>query len=206
MGDFGTALIFFGTFLLISFTRSGDFKTVILALTGAGLGGFIVLNMKPYVLRRFQGWRHVWEYTQDSRGYQQARVLTYIASGGLFGVGIGNGVLKYVAASESDLVFGLMSEEMGFISAVTIAIAIATLFIYARSVTTRSRSTFYSISACCAAGLFVIQMSLNVFGATDILPLTGVTFPFISAGGSSIISCWGLLAFIKAADERTYAK
>ncbi len=206
MGDFGTALIFFGTFLLISFTRSGDFKTVILALTGAGLGGFIVLNLKPYVLRRFQGWRHVWQYTQDSRGYQQARVLTYIASGGLFGVGIGNGVLKYVAASESDLVFGLMSEEMGFISAVTIAIAIATLFIYARSVTTRSRSTFYSISACCAAGLFVIQMSLNVFGATDILPLTGVTFPFISAGGSSIISCWGLLAFIKAADERTYAK
>lgn len=206
MGDFGTALIFFGTFLLISFTRSGDFKTIILALTGAGLGGFIVLNLKPYVLRRFQGWRHVWQYTQDSRGYQQARVLTYIASGGLFGVGIGNGVLKYVAASESDLVFGLMSEEMGFISAVTIAIAIATLFIYARSVTTRSRSTFYSISACCAAGLFVIQMSLNVFGATDILPLTGVTFPFISAGGSSIISCWGLLAFIKAADERTYSK
>ncbi len=206
MGDFGTALIFFGTFLLISFTRSGDFKTVILALTGAGLGGFIVLNMKPYVLRRFQGWRHVWQYTQDSRGYQQARTLTYIASGGLFGVGIGNGVLKYVAASESDLVFGLMSEEMGFISAVTIAVAVATLFIYARSITTRSRSTFYSISACCAAGLFVIQMSLNVFGATDILPLTGVTFPFISAGGTSIISCWGLLAFIKAADERTYSK
>lgn len=206
MGDFGTALIFFGTFILISFTRSGDFKTVILALASSVFAGFIVLNIKPYVLRRFQGWRHVWQYTQDSRGYQQSRTLTYIASGGLFGVGIGNGVLKYVAASESDLVFGLMSEEMGFISAITIAIAIATLFIYARSVTTRSRSTFYSISACCAAGLFVIQMSLNVFGATDILPLTGVTFPFISAGGSSIISCWGLLAFIKAADERTYAK
>lgn len=206
MGDFGTALIFFGTFILISFTRSGDFKTVILALVSSVFAGFIVLNIKPYVLRRFQGWRHVWQYTQDSRGYQQSRTLTYIASGGLFGVGIGNGVLKYVAASESDLVFGLMSEEMGFISAITIAIAIATLFIYARSVTTRSRSTFYSISACCAAGLFVIQMSLNVFGATDILPLTGVTFPFISAGGSSIISCWGLLAFIKAADERTYAK
>ncbi len=206
MGDFGTALIFFGTFILISFTRSGDFKTVILALASSVFAGFIVLNIKPYVMRRFEGWRHVWQYTQDSRGYQQARTLTYIASGGLFGVGIGNGVLKYVAASESDLVFGLMSEEMGFISAITIAIAIATLFIYARSVTTRSRSTFYSISACCAAGLFVIQMSLNVFGATDILPLTGVTFPFISAGGSSIISCWGLLAFIKAADERTYAK
>ena len=133
------------------------------------------------------------------------RTMTYIASGGLFGVGIGNGYLKNIAASESDLVFGLMSEEMGFIVAVTLAVAIAALVIYARSVTTRSRSTFYSISACCAAGLLVIQMTLNIFGATDILPLTGVTFPFISSGGSSMISCWGLLAFIKAADERTYA-
>lgn len=206
MGDFGTALIFFLTFLLISFTRSGDFKTVILALVSAVFAGVIVLNLKPYVLRRFASWRHVWEYAQEPGGYQQVRTLTYIASGGLFGVGIGNGCLKYVGASESDLVFGLMSEEMGFIVAVTVAIAVAMLFIYARSVTTRSRSTFYSISACCAAGLLVVQLSLNIFGATDVLPLTGVTFPFISAGGSSIISVWGLLAFIKAADERTYAK
>lgn len=206
MGDFGSALIFFATFLLISFTRSGDFKTLILALAGAGFAGFMVLNLKPYVLKRFQGWRHVWEYTQDSLGYQQTRVLTYIASGGLFGVGVGNGCLKYVFASESDLVFGILGEEMGFIVAVTIAVAIATLFIYARSVATRSRSAFYSISACCAAGLLVIQMSLNIFGSTDILPLTGVTFPFISLGGSSMISCWGLVAFIKAADERTYSK
>ena len=51
----------------------------------------------------------------------------------------------------------------------------------------------------------LVQTVLNVFGATDILPLTGVTLPFISAGGSSMISCWCLLAFIKAADERTYA-
>ena len=206
MGDFGTALIFFITFLLIAFMRSGDFKTLALALAGAGFAGVLVLRFKAYVFDRFKAWRHVWEHTQDAGGYQQARTLTYIASGGLFGVGIGNGCLKYVAASESDLVFGLMSEEMGFIVAVTLAVAVAMLFIYARSVTTRARSTFYSISACCAAGMLVVQMSLNIFGATDILPLTGVTFPFISAGGSSVISCWGLLAFIKAADERTYAR
>lgn len=94
---------------------------------------------------------------------------------------------------------------MGVIVAITLAVAVACLVIYARAITTRSRSTFYSISACCAAGLLVIQLSLNVFGATDILPLTGVTFPFISCGGSSVLSCWGLIAFIKAADERTYA-
>ncbi len=204
MGDFGTALIFFGAFLLISFMRSGDFKTIIFAIAAAGFAGIMVLNLKPYVLKRFEVWGHAWENASD-KGYQMTRTMTYIASGGLFGVGIGNGYLKNIAASESDLVFGLVSEEMGFIVAVTLAVAIAALVIYARSVTTRSRSTFYSISACCAAGLLVIQMTLNIFGATDILPLTGVTFPFISSGGSSMISCWGLLAFIKAADERTYA-
>lgn len=205
MGDFGTALIFFLTFLLVAFMRSGDFKTIILAVAAAIFGVTIVLKFKSYVADRFSGWGHIWEHTQDSLGYQQVRVLTYMASGGLFGVGIGNGYLKQVAASESDLVFGLVAEEMGVIVAVTLALAVGLMFFYARAITTRSRSTFYSISACCAAGLFLIQLSLNVFGATDVLPLTGVTFPFVSCGGSSILSCWGLLSFIKAADERTYA-
>ena len=205
MGDFGTALIFFVTFLLIAFMRSGDFKTIILALAAAVFGVTIVLRFKPYVADRFKAWRHAWQYAQ-AEGYQQVHVLTFIASGGLFGVGIGNGFLKQVAASESDLVFGVVAEEMGVIVAITLALAVALLVIYARAITTRSRSTFYSISAGCAAGLLVVQLSLNIFGATDILPLTGVTFPFISCGGSSIMSCWGLLAYIKAADERTYSR
>ena len=204
MGDFGTALIFFSTFLLIAFMRSGDFKTVALALVSVVFAGMIVLKFKPYVASRFSAWGHVWEHAQDT-AYQQARTLTYMASGGLCGVGVGNGYLKYIGASESDLVFGLVSEEMGVIVSFSIAIALVALAFYARAITTRSRSTFYSISACCAAGLMIIQSALNMFGATDILPLTGVTLPFISAGGSSMISCWGLLAFIKAADERTYA-
>ncbi len=206
MGDFGTALIFFATFLLISFMRSGDFKTLILAVSSAVFASTIVLRFKPYILERFQAWRHCFEepYVWDT-GYQQARTLIYCASGGLFGVGLGNGFCKKLFASESDIVIGIVCEEMGLIISVALAVAIGALVFYARAITTRSRSTFYSISACCAAGLLVVQLSLNIFGATDILPLTGVTFPFISAGGSSMISCWGLFAFIKAADERTYA-
>lgn len=204
MGDFGTALIFFVTFLLIAFMRSGDFRTVILAIASAVFGVVLVLSYKPYVADRFKTWRHVWEYTATG-GFQQATAMMYIASGGLFGVGIGNGFFKQIGESESDLVFALIGEEMGIIVAIVIALAVALLIIYTRAITTRSRSAFYSISACCAAGLLVVQLSLNVLGAVDILPFTGVTFPFISAGGSSIISCWGLLAFIKAADERTYS-
>lgn len=206
MGDFGTALIFFATFLLISFMRSGDFKTLILAVSSAVFASMIVLRFKPYILDRFQAWGHVFEepYVWDT-GFQQARTLIYCASGGLFGVGIGNGYCKTLFASESDIVIGIVCEEMGLIVTVALAVSIGALVFYARAITTRSRSTFYSISACCAAGLLVVQLSLNIFGATDILPLTGVTFPFISAGGSSMVSCWGLFAFIKAADERTYA-
>lgn len=204
MSDLGTALIFFCTFLFIAFMRSGDIKTIILALAAAVMGAVFVISFKPYIADRFSAWGRCFELA-DSTGYQQARVLTYSASGGLFGVGIGNGYLKYVFASESDLVFGLFCEELGLVIAVAILVCIIGLVIYARAITTRSRSTFYSISACCAAGLMLVQTALNVFGATDILPLTGVTFPFISLGGSSMISCWCLLAFIKAADERTYA-
>lgn len=204
MGDFGTALIFFLTFLLIAFMRSGDFKTVILALVAAAFAVALVLTIKPYVAARFEYWGRAWE-DYDNHGYQQVNTMIYTASGGLIGVGIGNGYLKYISASESDLVFGLVAEEMGLIVAFAIAAAIVALAFYARAITTRSRSTFYAITANCAAGMFVVQAALNILGAMDILPLTGVTLPFVSAGGSSMIACWGLLAFIKAADERTYA-
>ena len=203
MGDFGTALIFFVTFIVISITRSGDYKTVILALVGAAFAVLLVLNFMPYIAERFSIWGHALDDPYDL-GYQQAGTLTSIASGGLFGTGVGSGNLRYYGASETDLVFGIVSEEMGLIIAITIALSICGLVFYSRAITTRSRSTFYSISACCAATLLLFQMGLNIFGCTDILPLTGVTLPFVSAGGSSMLSCWGLLAFIKAADERTY--
>ena len=67
------------------------------------------------------------------------------------------------------------------------------------------RSCFYTIGACAAATVMVTQTILNVFGTADILPLTGVTFPFVSNGGSSMVCVWGLLAFIKAADTRQNA-
>ena len=205
MNDFGTALIFFVTFLIIAFMRSGDIRTIILIIVAAILGVFMILKFKPYVADRFASWGHVWDYMYSSGGYQQTRVLTYSASGGLFGIGLGRGELKYIGAATSDLIFGMMCEEIGLIIALIVVISIAFLTLYSRKASSKSRSTFYYISACSASGLLLFQTCLNIFGATDILPLTGVTLPFVSLGGSSMISVWGLLAFIKAADERTYA-
>ena len=205
MSDFGTALIFFVTFLIISFMRSGDIKTIILAVAAAILGVMLILTIKPYIAERFQAWGHVWDYATTS-GYQQVKTFIYSACGGFFGVGLTNGDLQYVFASESDLVFGLASEELGLLTAILMSVTIGGFMLYSKAVTTRSRSAFYSIAACTAAGLLVFQAALNIFGVVDLFPLTGVTLPFVSYGGSSMISCWGLLAFIKAADERTYSQ
>ena len=204
MSDYGTACIFFFTFLTIAFIRSGDIRTIIFICAAALLGAFVILQMKPYVAERFEAWGHVWEYV-DTKGYQQAHVLTYAASGGLFGMGLGNGNLKYIFASTSDLAFGMLCEELGVFFAILVAMTIAGLALYACTASSTSRSTLYSIASCSAAGMLVFQSCLNIFGATDILPLTGVTLPFISMGGSSMMAVWGLLAFIKASDERTYA-
>ena len=163
----------------------------------------MILQFKPYIADRFAVWGHAWEYLNDT-GYQQARVMSYAASGGLFGVGVGQGSLQYVFASTSDLIFGMLCEETGLLFAIIIAAVIAGLAFYARAISATSRSTLYSIAACSVGGMFVFQSCLNIFGATDLLPLTGVTLPFVSMGGSSMMACWGLLSFIKAADERTY--
>ncbi len=203
MGDFGTASIFFITFILIAFMRSGSIRTVFLTCAAAALGFLFILKFKPYIVTRFSAWRHVWEHINDT-GYQQTRVLTYSASGGLLGLGLGKGCLKYVFAAPSDLVFGMLCEEWGVVLALLVLLSIAFLGIYARKASIKSRSALYSIASCCAAGMIVFQMMMNVFGVVDIFPLTGVTLPFISLGGSSLISVWGLLAFIKASDERTY--
>lgn len=205
MQDFGTALIFFFTFIVIAFMRSGDIRSIMLICVAALLGAALILYMKPYVADRFAAYRHVWEMA-DTTGYQQTRVLIYAASGGLLGVGIGNGKLGEVFASTSDLAFGMLCEEWGLLFALVVVLVFALLAVYTVKCAPTSRSSFYSIASCAATGMMLFQSCLNIFGVTDILPLTGVTLPFISQGGSSIICSWCLFAFIKAADIRTYPK
>ncbi len=205
MKDFGTALIFFFTFIIIAFMRSGDVRTIAIVCVAALLGALMIVYFKPHVAARFRAYRHIWELINDE-GMQQTRTLIYSASGGLFGLGIGKGELRNVVFASTDLAFGMICEEWGMIIAFTIVITYALILLYAIKVARNTRSAFYAIAACAAAGLLLFQTSLNIFGVTDILPFTGVTLPFISRGGSSVISSWGMLAFIKSADIRTYPK
>ncbi len=205
MYDFGTALIFFATFLLIAFMRSGDIRSIILICSAAVLGALLIVWFKPHVASRFENYRHIWE-SMDKGGFQQTRMLIYSLSGGLFGVGIGEGRLRYVYASTTDLAFGMVCEEFGLLMGILILCTFVFLALYTVKNAKYARSAFYSIAACAASGMILIQTALHVFGVTDLIPWTGVTLPFISRGGSSLMCAWGLLAFIKAADIRTYPK
>ena len=204
MNDFGTALIFFCSFLVIAYLRSGSVGTVALAITALIFAGVLALKIAPHALQRFATWRHIWEDPLDS-GYQQTRVLMCIASGGLLGLGPGQGYLKNVFAADSDIAFATISEEWGLIMAVMMVLCIAVLGFFTIRTARVARSTFYSIGGCTAASVLVIQTILNCLGTVDVLPFTGVTFPFLSNGGTSMIGAWGLLAFVKASDTRQNA-
>lgn len=198
MRDFGTALIFFFTFVLIAYMRSGDVRTIFLICAAALMGAVLIIYFKPYVANRFAAYRHVWEFA-DTTGYQQTRVLIYSASGGLLGLGLGEGYLRNIFAASTDLVFGVICEELGLIIGMAVLFAFACIAIFAIRAARGAASSFYAIAAVSAAGMILFQLALNVFGITDLLPLTGVTLPFVSRGGSSMICSWGLLAYIRAA-------
>ena len=204
MNDFGTALIFFVAFLVIAYLRSGSVGTIGLACTALGFAGVIAVKIAPHALRRFTIWRHIWEDPYDL-GYQQTRAIMCLASGGLFGLGTGRGLLKNVFAADSDLAFATVSEEWGLIMGCMTVLCIVALALFCIRTAMLARSSFYTIGSCTAAAVMLTQTILNVLGTVDVLPLTGVTFPFLSNGGSSMIGAWGLLAFIKAADTRQNA-
>ena len=204
MNDFGTALIFFVAFLVIAFLRSGSLGTIGLACTALGFAGVVALKIAPHAMRRFSIWRHIWE-DPFGKGYQQTRALMCITSGGLFGMGAGRGWMHNLFAADSDVVFATITEEWGLLVSLTMILCIIALAVFVIRSSAVARSSFYTIGGCTAASILLIQSILNALGTLDVLPLTGVTFPFVSNGGSSIMCAWGLLAFVKAADTRQNA-
>ena len=200
-GDFGTALIFFVTFLVMSYMRSGSISTVILAVSGAALAGALAVSAKPYIAARFATWGHAWEDIYD-KGFQQTRAMSAAASGGLYGKGAGFGWLTDIFAADTDMVFAVVCEEQGLIIGVTMVLAVLAMALFAVRAARNGRSAYYSIASCAAMSMLLVQLSLNVFGSLDMLPFTGVTFPFVSRGGTSLISCWLMMSFIKSADNR----
>ena len=105
----------------------------------------------------------------------------------------------------SDVVFATLCEEWGLLMGIMLIVCVIALGIFVVRTAAVSRSSLYTIGGCTAASILLVQVILNALGTVDVVPLTGVTFPFVSNGGSSMIGAWGLLAFVKAADTRQNA-
>ena len=199
MLDFGAVAIFFiGMITILTIRLVNPF--IIGGICGASvLGAAGVILIYPYIAKRFSVWLHAFEYA-DSTGYQQTRTMIASASGGLLGVGGGQGKLSKVSAAETDLVFGIIGEEWGGICALTAALCIVALAMYAYKLAKRSDSMYHRITVSAAAAMILFQSALNIFGSLDLLPLTGVTLIFVSRGGSSLIATWMMMSFFKAAE------
>ncbi len=201
MSDFGTALIFFATFLVIAYLRSGDFATLSLICGGALFAGLLVLNFKPYIFRRFASWGHAWEFASTT-GYQQTRAMSAAASGRPGGGGGRRGLAAHRAGG------GHRPRIRHAVRGVGPAHRPAGGGLYRHP------------GPLCRPGLpggplrFLYHRRLRrglTHGGADRpehlrghgpAPPTVVTLPVVSNGGSAMLASWGLLAFLKASDTR----
>ena len=199
MLDFGAVAIFFMG-LMVILTLRGENLFFLGGILGSAVVGIIgVIWLYPYVARRFSVWLHAWEFA-DSTGYQQTRTMMSFASGGLLGVGGGNGHLNQIPAAETDLVYGIIGEEWGAIVAITAAFCLIAICLYGCRLVRHSTCVFDAVTVGGSMTMLIFQSALNIFGSVDMLPLTGVTLIFVSVGGTSLISAWMMLAFFKAAE------
>lgn len=129
------------------------------------------------------------------RGYQQVQALGAIALGGLFGVGIGNGCLRKVFASDTDLVLFLISEEFGFVFMLT-CLSAYILLVFSTVANCSKKNYFGNMLGLLAVTSIIFQVFFALAGGANILPFSGITTPLISIGGSSALVSWGLLAFV----------
>ena len=199
MLDFGAVAIFFVGFMII-LTLRGEHPLILGGITlSAVLGILGVIWFYPYVARRFSVWLHAWEFA-DSTGYQQTRTMMSFASGGLLGVGGGNGHLNQIPAAQTDLVYGIVGEEWGAIVAITAALCLVAICVYGCRLLRQSTCIFEAVTIGGSMAMLIFQSALNIFGSVDMLPLTGVTLIFVSVGGTSLISAWMMLSFLKSAE------
>jgi len=194
MNDLGSAVVFFCGFLAAAAMRKWGYPAAAAGLLAGGGGGYLALNLSGRAAGRFATWGKAWEFANEG-GYQQTRAMAAAASGGLLGLGVGQGWLRDVYAASTDLVFCVICEELGLIVAICAILMIFLTCVQAVFAARRGRSPYLVSCACIAAMILAIQAALNALGSVDILPFTGVTFPLISQGGTSAMTCWWLLAF-----------
>ena len=206
MKDLGTSLLFFGALLALMYVATGRFFYVVVGLVLFLAGAALLYAVFPHVQARIDTWIDPWQ-DPSGKGYQIAQSLFALAGGGLFGRGLGQGYLilqsgqTIIPALETDFIFSAIGEELGLVGGVGV-ILLYMIFTYRGfRVAVRTRDDFPRLLATGLTSIFALQAFLIMGGVIKLIPLTGITLPFVSYGGSSIVANFALLALLLRASD-----
>ena len=193
--DLGTALIYYLTTLALFYVACGN-----LPLTAVGLGGGVAAavlgyRMFAHVKVRVAMWQNPWSDALD-KGYQIIQALLAIGSGGLFGVGLGQGTPEKIPAYYNDFIFAVVCEQLGIVFGICVIAVYVLILLRGMEVSMRARRSFDMLLGCGVVALLGVQTFMIVAGVIKMIPLTGVTMPFLSYGGSSLLSCMAMMGML----------
>ena len=186
--DFGTACIVFGVPLFMALVLLVPPRRWVLILIPVALAALAIGTLQPYRMKRMEVWLDPWSDARNA-GYQMVQSLSTIGSGGIFGMGFGDGVSKYeyLPEAHTDFAFAIFRQEHGFFGVLLIFFLFAVLLVASIRVATRAKDTFGQVLALGIIFLVVGQALANLAMVAGLLPVVGVPLPFISYGGSSLI-------------------
>lgn len=193
--DLGTALIYYITTLAMFYVACGNLPLTMIGLGGGAGAAVLGYRMFAHVKVRVAMWRNPWSDPLD-KGYQIIQALLAIGSGGLFGVGLGQGTPDKIPAYFNDFIFAVICEQMGLIFGLLLLAVYLLLILRGVSVITRSRRSLHMLLGCGVLAMLGIQTFMIVAGVIKMIPLTGVTMPFLSYGGSSLLSCLSMIGIV----------
>ena len=195
--DLGSALLFFGMALLMTYMATGSKSYVFLALAFIFVAAAASYALFGHVRVRFDIWFDPW---QDPNGmaYQVVQSLFAIGTGGIWGTGFGFGHPGFIPEVHTDFIFSAIVEEMGLVAGIMLIACYVLLFWRGIRASLRQKNTSEALLMAGCATLIILQMFIIIAGVTKFLPLTGITLPFVSYGGSSMVSSFILLALLLA--------
>lgn len=201
--DLGTAMLFFIVFLLLLYMTSGDPRLILGGAVLVIAAGFVAYQLFEVVQLRVDIWLNPWAEA-DGRAYQIVQSLMAFGAGGIFGAGVGLGSPGYIPVVHSDFVFAALAEEWGLLGVIAALSGFAVLTMRGLSIgISHSGRAFYKLFAVGLTMMLTVQALMIMAGALKLLPLTGVTLPFISYGGSSLLVSFVMIGILLRLSSET---
>ncbi len=198
--DLGASLIFFGIFITMLYISTSSFKYVLTGIVAFLGGGILSYIMFSHIRIRFQIWIDPWKYKNGS-GYQIIQSLIAIASGGLFGTGIGLGHPYLIPEAHNDFIFAAISEEFGLLGSIALILLYLLLIYRGLRTALHARDGYSMLVAVGISSMIAFQVFVIIGGVIKLIPLTGITLPFVSYGGSSMILNFASLGVLQKISE-----